>query len=123
MLAGVNVSVLESPFLSAYKEHLLYAAFAIAAASFLLVKPTPDVGPPRVPPLSLIHIRIVAGVLLLVWMLSLANYYLFDPGLFAPYKKQVLVATLVIMGLFAVLYSPRFAELAGKTAVRDDSDA
>lgn len=122
LLAGVN-RVVESPFLPAYKQHLLYAAFAIAAVNFFFVKPTPDVGPLRVPPLSLVNIRIISGVLLLACTFSLANYYLFDPGLFAPYKKQVLVATFAIMGLFVILYSKRFAELAEKRSIRDDGDA
>ncbi len=69
-LAGLNGLVLNSPFLPAYKEQLFYAACAIAAANFIFVKPTPDVGSLKVPPLSLVHIRIFAGVLLLVCMLS-----------------------------------------------------
>ena len=89
MGAGLNALVLKSPVLPAHKDEILFAAFVIAAVTVLLIRPTRDVGRLWVPPLSRLQLRIVTGVLLLAWLVSLANDHWRDPGFFAPYKKPV----------------------------------
>jgi hypothetical protein len=48
---------------------------------------------------------------------------LFEPGLFAPYKKQISVVAFAILGLFLLIYAPRLAELVEKKGVRGEGDA
>jgi hypothetical protein len=122
MFAGLNALVWDSPFLPAFKQHLLNLAFALMAATFFL-KPTAELSPLKVPLLSVVQIRVGATVLLLVSLSALANYHLFEPGLFAPYKKQISVVAFAMLGLFLLIYAPRLAELAEKNGVRDEGDA
>jgi hypothetical protein len=123
LVAGLNAVILDSAFLPAYKEYFLCGALVINAANLLFVKPSTDVGPLRVPRLSVVQIRIVTGALGLACMFFIANYYFFEPGLFAPYKKQALVAAFAIMGLFVVLYSPVMIEWAENASASDDRGA
>jgi hypothetical protein len=120
--AGLNALVLQSPVLPAYKDQILFAAFVIATFTVLLIRPTSDVGPLWVPPLSSLQLRIVTGALLLAWLLSLANYHLLDPGFFAPYKKQVSVVMFGVALLFVHLYEPQLLKLGRKESARDDGD-
>jgi hypothetical protein len=109
--AGLNALVPNSPVLPAYKDHIFFAAFVIAVATVVLVKPTADVGRLRVPPLSPLQLRIVLSLLVVACLLSLANYRLLDPGFFASHKRQVFSAMFGVMLLFIHLYEPQLREL------------
>jgi hypothetical protein len=123
LAALVNAQVLDSPVLPAYKDHFLGAALFLAVVSFVLVKPPPDLGPLPIPALSLVQIRIVTGALLAACAFSLANYYLIDPGLFSPYKKQAMVAAFAVLAVFELLYFPTLREVSDKASTCDDRDA
>ena len=121
--SAINHSRHESALLPEYRGQLISVAGLIALLTLIFVRPTNDSGPLKVPNLSVVKLRIVCGVLLVLAMLCLANYYLLDPGLFAPYKKQALVASLMLMGLFIVLYHPALAAMGAKGSSRNDRDA
>lgn len=106
MAALINARVFEPGLLPQYKGRLLTAALLIAALCFIFVRPASGLRPLKIPHLSRPQIRVVSGVLLAVCTLSLANYYILEPGYFTPYKKQVLVASFAVMGLFLLLYAP-----------------
>jgi hypothetical protein len=106
LAALLNARVFEPALLPQYKGHLLTAALLVAALCFIFVRPAADLRPLKIPHLSRSQIRVVSGVLLAICTVSLANYYVLEPGYFTPYKKQVLVASFAIMGLFVLLYAP-----------------
>ena len=113
----------ELGFLPEYGGYIVGGSLVIAVLVFLFVKPADDLGPIKVPHLSPLWIRIVSGSLLLISMLCLANFYLFNPGYFQPYKKQVMVAAFAVMGIFVILYAPAFAHEASNDSGSDSRDA
>jgi len=123
MTSLLNDARHELGILPEYSEYLVGGALVLAVLVFLFVKPTDDLAPIKVPHLTSLWMRIVSGALLLISMLCLANFYLFDPGYFQPYKKQVLVASFAVMGLFVILYAPAFTEKSSDESESDSRDA
>jgi hypothetical protein len=124
MLALINDVAIHPGAFPQYKHYLLYIVGALMVGCLCFVRPTPDVGPLKVPQLSLLQLRVVSGILLALSLLCLANYRLLDPGYFVPYKKKVMVGAFALMGLFIVLYLPVFerfmAESKGHSPSKQD---
>lgn len=90
---------------------LPWGVLALALIVLIFVKPNEKLGPLKVPRLSLIQIRLIAGGLLAIAMISIINYYVLDPGYFQSYKRHVLGALFAVALLFAALYGESSVEM------------